>query len=258
MTQIQTLAERLIAARQRKQPLAPGDFATLQVLTRSEAYAVQAAVWQAQKASVRPQAWKIGGSSDQPTPVRAAMPEILFTGASTPQARFRCFGIETEIAVRFGKALPPRATPYAYDEVLDAIDTAHVAIEIVDTALADYAAAGPIACLGDSMLHGSFVLGDSIQNWRRLDWSTLSAHSFIDGQLVAERTGGHPHIDPFTLLPWWASSGALDWGGVQAGDIVTTGTWNGMHFAPAPHSFDSHFTDAKGETLGRASIAFSL
>ncbi|GAB2882751.1 hypothetical protein GCM10027046_08810 [Uliginosibacterium flavum] len=258
MTQIQTLAERLIAARQRKQPLAADDFAALQALTRSEAYAVQAAVWQAQKGSVRPQAWKIGGSSDQPSPVRAAMPEIIRTGASTPQTRFRCFGIETEIAVRFGKALSPRATPYAYDEVLAAIDTAHVAIEIVDTALADHATAGPIACLGDSMLHGSFVLGDVFTDWRTLDWRTLSAHSFIDEQLVAERTGGHPHIDPFTLLPWWASSGALDWGGVQAGDIVTTGTWNGMHFAAAPRSFDARFTDANGHVLGSASVIFSL
>lgn len=257
MHMVQSLANRLITARSRKQPLSTDDCAALQISNRSEAYAVQAAVWQIQQGNTRPQAWKIGNSADDAEPVRAAMPEVIPSGSGTPQARFRRFGIEAEIAVRFAHALPPRATPYTYADVIAAIGSTHVAIEIVDTALADHAAAGPFLRLADNMLHGSFVLGAALNEGRKLEWATLLAQSYVDGQLIAAQTGGHPHGDPFTLLPWWVNSGATDWGGVQAGDIVTTGTWNGMHFVEAPASFEVRFNDANGITLGGARVAFT-
>ena len=255
--QVHTLATRLIAARASQQPLSTADCNALQISTRAAAYAVQDEVWRSTQGTLRPQAWKIGNSSDHAGPVRAAMPEIILHGSRTSAAHFRLIGIECEIAVRFARPLRPRNEAYSREEVLAAVGSAHVAIEIVDTALADPAAAGPLMGLADSMLHGSFVLGETIANWRALDWSQLKAQSFIDDQCVAEKTGGHPHIDPLALLPWWANAGALDWGGVEAGDIITTGTWNGMHFARTPQTFEARFSNAAGKTLGSARVSFA-
>jgi 2-keto-4-pentenoate hydratase len=254
--EIQRLATQLISARRNQQPLTPEDCSAIQIDTREQAYAVQAAIWQAQYGATRPSAWKIGNGPDSAEPICAAMPEILAHESHTPHTRFRTLGIECEIAVRFARPLPPRAAPYSYDEVLAAIASTHVAIEIVDTALADYDAAGPLLRLADNMLHGSFVLGEAITEGRTQAWPTLKAQSFVNDKLIAEQTGGHPHIDPFTLLPWWANAGARRWGGVQAGDIVTTGTWNGMHFAAAPSSFKARFSAADGCSLGCAKLSF--
>ncbi|MDB5801837.1 MAG: hydratase/decarboxylase [Rhodocyclales bacterium] len=249
---IQSIASRLIAARVDKQPLTPEDCRALHINSRAEAYAVQAAVWQSQQGTMRPHAWKIGNSSDDPAPVRAAMPRVTENGSGILAADFRLCGIEAEIAVRFARDLPPRASGWSRDEVLAAIGSVHVAIEIVDTALQDYAAAGPFLRLADSMLHGGFVLGEALLDWYALPWHELTAQSFLADVCCAERTGGHPHVDPLALLPWWANEGSHDWSGVQAGDIVTTGTWNGMHFADHPARMDARFIDASGKPLASA------
>jgi len=254
--QIHTIAARIVTARKSKNPLTPTDCTLLQPNDRTEAYAVQAAIWKTQYGHIRPHAWKIGDSGDGPKPVRAPMPEVLGTNGILQKDRFRRFGIEAEIAVRFAEPLVPRIMPYTYKEVLSAIGGAHVAIEIVDTALADPEASGPLMRLADSMQHGSFVLGEPIHNWRDQLWEKITATSFIDKQLIAEQTGGHPHINPFSLLPWWVNEGALDWGGVQAGDIVTTGTWNGMHFADQPNTFEARFTNPTHKSLGNVSVSF--
>jgi 2-keto-4-pentenoate hydratase len=246
------IAEKLIAARASKQALTPADCSEFAISSRNEAYAIQAEVWQRQQGRRRPSAWKIGNSSDEPAPVRAAMPDVIENGESISAANFRLLGVEAEIAVRFARDLPPREQTWSRDEVLAAIGSAHLAVEIVDTALQDYVAAGPFWRLADNMLHGSFVLGEALTDWQNLSWHALSMQSFIDGICCAEATGGHPHVDPFALLPWWANEGSRDWGGVQAGDIVTTGTWNGMHFAYAPLSFAARLAGASGEILGGA------
>lgn len=262
-TDIDALARALLQARATRTPLSFADSdessrARLPV-NRAEAYAVQAATWRLTQGARRPSAWKIGISADSNIPVRAAMPTIVPSGAQLPRAAFRLVGLECEIAVRFGRPLPPRPQPYAQAEVLEALDAAFVAIEIVDSALADPAAAGPFLRLADSMLHGSFVLGERLAAWPDLarHWHQLRPHSRIDDAPVGPSAGRHPLGDPLSQLAWWANVGALNWGGVQAGDILTTGTWNGMHFAEQPARFEACFTHTDGHTLGNASVAFT-
>ncbi|GAA5158408.1 fumarylacetoacetate hydrolase family protein [Viridibacterium curvum] len=256
---IEHFAQCLLAARGARTPLALTACGDALPGNRADAYAIQAAAWRQMQGTRRPTAWKIGISPDSIVPVRAALPAVVPNQSRLRRNAFRVIGIEAEIAVRFGRALPPRPQPYAQSEVIAAIDSAYVAIEIVDTALADPSAAGPFLRLADSMLHGSFVLGERIAAWPDIvrQWHALTAHSHIDGHAVASGEGSHPLGDPLSQLAWWANAGATDWGGIQAGDLLTTGTWNGMHFAEAPRSFEARFTTAAGETLGAARVTFS-
>lgn len=256
-THIQTIASRLIAARASKQALTTSDCEALQISAREEAYAVQATVWQSHHGNARPQGWKIGNSSDSSIAVCAVMPCVIDNNGSIPIADFRVFALEAEVAVCFARALPPRERSWSREEVLAAIGSAHVAIEIVDPALQYYVSAGAFLRLADSMLHGSFVLGEELSDWSDLKWNELTMQSFLDDFCCAEATGAHPHVDPFALLPCWANDGALPWGGVQAGDVVTAGTWNGMHFAPRLCSMQAHLVDATGKLLGRAAVRFA-
>lgn len=200
--------------------------------TTTEAFAVQAAVWAAMVGPQRPTAWKVGAASPTAVPVSGAVfPAHLQTSpACFRRSDFLSLGIEAEIALRFGRDLPARDTPYASSEILDAVASAHVAMEIVGTRLADHAAAGPLWSLADNLVNGALVIGDAIPGWRHLDYPQLTARSFIDDALVAEATGAIPLGDIGHCLPWWV--GHI--GGVRAGDVVTTGTWNGARWLDQP------------------------
>lgn len=195
--------------------------------TVAQAYAVQRAVWLGLSRATRPSVWKLGAPDKQSEPFVA--PVLSGWTASSPAnfaaEDFSGLGIEAEIALRFGRDLPARADYYRRDEILDAIASVHVAMELVNTRLADPEAAGPLWRLADNLLNGALVIGEPIANWRELDFSGLRVRALADEHCLAETIGRPPLDDLFYCLPWWLAHN----GGAQAGDIVTTGAWNGMH-----------------------------
>lgn len=197
--------------------------------SEAEAYAAQRAVWQAIVGDHRPTAWKVGASAPAGVPTAAPVfPARLAIGpAHFPARLFTAPGIEAEIALCFGRDLPPRPEPYGRDEILAAIASAHVAMEIVDTRLTDPEAAGPHWRLADNLLNGALVIGDPIPNWRDVDWNSQAMQVLLDGQPLAGVTGRPPLGDIFHCLPWWLAHV----GGAREGDVVTTGAWSGMHLA---------------------------
>lgn len=233
------LAAQLIQARKSRQALVarpdsgPADVA--------QAYAVQRAVWQAISGAARPSAWKVGAPNRQTEAAAAAVFRLVPDAAERPAVcavdDFRTLGIEAEIAVCFGRDLPARPEPYRPEEIRAAIASLHVAMELVDTALADPDAAGPLWRLADGLLNGGLVIGAAIRNWRELDFSTLTVRVRANGKDLAESIGRPPLDDLFYCLPWWLSHH----GGAQAGDIITTGAWNGMHPVALPADVSVEF-----------------
>lgn len=215
------------------------------------AYAAQRAVWCALVGENRPTAWKVGSPSRDAEPLAAPMlPDHVATSpAGFSREAFFSLGVEAEIAFRFGRDLPARLEPYSREEILDAIAGAHVALELVDTRLADAQAAGPLWRLADNLLNGGFVLGDEIPHWRSLGWPGLTVRVLAGGKALAETRGRPPLDDLLHCLPWWIAHV----GGVRAGDVVTTGAWNGMHPVELPADVRVEFL-AAGERLGRAEV----
>lgn len=215
------------------------------------AYTVQQMVWRAMAGDCRPTAWKVGTSAPDVEPVAAPVfpSRLAIAPAHLAGHLFMGLGIEAEIALRFGKALPARPQAYGRAEILDAIGSVHVAMELVDTRLADAEAAGPDWRLADNLLNGALVLGDAIPNWRELDWAGLRAQVWLDGAATGEAGGRPPLGDLFHCLPWWLAH----IGGAQPGDIVTTGAWSGMH--PAGQATELAVTFAG---LGRAQVRVGL
>lgn len=226
------LAARLVAARRGGTRLEAADILAV-VKSGDAAYAVQARVdallWpEAGDASV----WKAGADSRDALPTAApiAPPLVHASGATLSARQFGVLIVEAEIAYRFGMDLPPRATPYGAAEVGEAVAAMHVAIEIVDPRVADFATAPPLAKLADHLLNGAFVLGDAISDWRRIDLRRQKVTLAIDGKLREAAEGSHALGNPAVLLPWFAAHlgsrrGAGEARGVRAGDVVTTGSW---------------------------------
>lgn len=218
-------------------PDGPADAAT--------AYAVQREVWRAMVGEARPTAWKVAAANVGAVPLAAPMfpRHVAVSPAVFSRGAFFSVGVEAEIAFRFGRDLPARGDPYSRAEIMDAIAGAHVAMELVDTRLADAEAAGPFWRLADNLLNGGFVLGGEIPNWRDLDFSQLSVSVLADGKPLAQTLGRPPLDDLFHCLPWWLAHV----GGARAGDVVTTGAWNGMHPVALPASVRVAF--AAGESV---------
>lgn len=192
-----------------------------------EAYAIQQAVWRAMAGSARPTAWKVGAPSRDSEPTAAPIfpRQIVTSPASLAAESFIGLGIEAEMAVRFGRDLPTRSARYTREETLEAIDSVHMAIELVDTRLAAPKAAGPLWCLADNLLNGGLIIGEELAHWREVDFSALTVRVSANGQRLAETLGRPPLDDLFFCLPWWVEHV----GGAKTGDIVATGAWNGMH-----------------------------
>lgn len=197
-----------------------------------DAYAVQRAVWRELVGDERPSAWKVAAPTPDATPIAGPVfpHRLARSPAVFPAHAFLSPGIEVELAVCFGKDLPPRQPDYERSEILDAISTIHVAMEIVDTRLADPQSAGPMWRLADNLVNGAQIIGNAIPNWQELNFATQVARAEINGRLVAESRGRPPLDDIFHCLAWWVTHV----GGARAGDFVTTGAWNGMHPVTPP------------------------
>jgi 2-keto-4-pentenoate hydratase len=204
-----------------------------------DAYAAQRAVWLESVGDTRPSTWKAGAPNRQTEPTAAAVfpQRLAFSPALFAADDFFTLGIEAEISLRFSHDLPARAEPYRPEEIRAAIASAHVAMELVDTRLADPDAAGPFWRLADNLLNGGLVIGAAIPNWRELDFSGLVVRVLANGICLAETIGRPPLDDLFYCLPWWIAH----IGGVRAGDIVTTGAWNGMHPVSLPAEVSVEF-----------------
>jgi 2-keto-4-pentenoate hydratase len=244
------LAELLLAARRTGRPIEALP-AALVPATPAAAYAVQDAVAPALGAVA---GWKVGASNPTAEPNCAPLFAALVapSPARWPASRFRLRGIEGELAFRFGKPLPPRASPYGEDEVWAAIDTLHPAIELVESRFADFRVMDKLALLADNGSNGAFCYGAAVRDWRAVDFLRQPASLAIDGQEVASAVGGNAAGHPRRLLVWLANHRARHGGGIAAGDIVTTGTHTGLVFAAPGAAVTVRFAG-----LGEASLTLT-
>lgn len=221
-------AEILLRAR-REKPIAdlPED---LRPRSEAEAYAVQDAVARALGPVI---GWKVGASAPDAEP--ACAPLLAGTIHESPARldaqAFALRGIEAEIAFRFGAAPERSETGFDRDSVLGAIATAHPAIEVCESRFHDHSAIDPLTKLADNNLNGALVLGPAWADWRRLEAAAQPVAVTIDEREIAARRGGNAAGDLFRLLVWLAEHLARRGRPLRAGDIVTTGSWTGMHVA---------------------------
>ncbi len=145
-------------------------------------------------------------------------------GARLPAGKLHMRVAEAEFAFRMAKDLPPRASRYATAEVMEAVATLHLAIEVPDSRYRDFARVGAPQLVADDSCACFFVLGDEAVGWRTID---LAAHPVVGHKngAVAERGSGADVLgDPRIALAWLANDRAARGDGLKAGQIVTTGT----------------------------------
>jgi 2-keto-4-pentenoate hydratase len=239
---LEPLRDALVGARRSRVPV---DATRLPVpQADADAYAVQEAVADAFGWFVaRPSGWKVGAPSRTATPSAAPLPTAVVhaSPATFAAGTFNRILIEGEIAFRLGAPLTGDALRGDVAAVSAAIAELVVTIEVVDPRYRDMDAAGPALRLADQLLHGALVVGSGVP-WRgSLDWPAQVAILRADGRVVRETRGGHPLGDLLFLLPWLAQHAAQRGVTLAAGDVVTAGTWTGVHEAAPGQTIDVEF-----------------
>jgi len=232
----------------------PADFAPR---TEAAAYEIQLAVLRLMGEDIG--GWKAsmpdaGSGFSAPIAARAllASPAGLVPAAVATLEPGRV-GIEPEIAFRMARDLPPRTdgAQHTRTAVIDAIASAHAAIEICVCRLADFDTAAPLDRLADGIMNEGLVVGPACTSWRALTLSRLPLRVDIDGATVHQGIGGHPIGDPLIPLVWVANHLAARGITLRAGALVTTGSCNGIRYIERGQQVEVGFAG-----LGQASICW--
>ncbi|MGG5822232.1 2-keto-4-pentenoate hydratase [Falsiroseomonas sp. HW251] len=198
----------------------------------------EAEAWAVQLEVLRRRDGRIGGykcATPQGKPTSAALLDargLKTSPASWPLPAGARIGIETEVAFRLARDLPPRAAPYEGAEMPDAIESCFPAIELVVSRFADVGAVSRLEVAADNIAHEALVCGAAVADWRRLDLNDLHVRQSAGGAVQVERRGASPPGHPLQSLAWLANHLQSFGLHLRAGEVVTTGSWTGLLHVP--------------------------
>ncbi|TIR02432.1 MAG: hypothetical protein E5X37_34240 [Mesorhizobium sp.] len=223
------LAQRLIAAHRGGQRVR-ADASTLEALSRAQALSIQHEVVSALSISIA--GWKVAALPDGDlisAPIVRS--RLLRNPAFISRATYGLGGVECEIAFRFAREPVPGRDGFAREHIIEAIDGACAAIEVVDSRWATTFSTPRNAMIADLLSNGALVVGTVNRNWRDVAFDTLRARLGINGSTICQSTGGHPDGDLIGLLAMLANDLRKRGLVLGPGQIVTTGSYTGFHTA---------------------------
>lgn len=230
----------------------------LRPYNRAEGYAIQSCIEKYSTESLF--GWKIAATSeagqkhinvDGPMAGRILAETVIADGGTADMAGNEMRVAEPEFAFRMARDLPARSTPYTLQQVLDAVDTLHPAIEIPDSRFQDFVSAGAAQIIADNACAHLFVLGPpTTTDWRALDLVEEKPVITLRGQ---QFTGHGKNVlgDPRVALTWLANELRQLGMTLKAGRVVTTGTCH----PPLPIEAGDRVECDFG-SLGKVSVGF--
>ncbi|MFO1115214.1 MAG: hydratase [Beijerinckiaceae bacterium] len=205
--------------------------ASMRPTTRSEGYEVQALL-ERKLGSLF--GWKIAATSlagqnhinvDGPLAGRIFASRVFGDGAIIPFGANRMAVAEAEFAFRMARDLPPRDAEYSVDDVLDAVASVHVGIEVPDSRYADFITVGAAQLIADNACAHYFLAAPSTgTDWRRLDLAAHPVIARVEGKFERHGVGANALGDPRVALAWLVNELSRSGVTLRAGEMVTTGT----------------------------------
>ena len=237
---------------------------SLRPVTRADGYAIQATL--DQRTAFPLFGWKIAATSpagqkhigvDGPLAGRLLRERAVASGETVAFGTHEDMRVaEAEFAFRMRVDLPPRTIDYSLEEVIDAVDTVHPAIELPDSRYHRFTTVGAAQLIADNACAHHFVLGPpTLVDWRPID---LAQHRVVGmvhrgspdatgtPSVTHEGSGANVLGDPRIALTWLANELSHLGLTLAAGQVVTTGTC----VVPLPISPGDHVVMDFGE-LGK-------
>jgi 2-keto-4-pentenoate hydratase len=183
--------------------------------------------------------WKIGCTSreaqtlmgiDAPFAGRVFASGLRTGSATLSAGDYIWCGLEGEFAFRLAADLPARAAPYDRAEVADAVDLMYPAIEIITSAFAAdrWFGVGAPSVVADNGAHGALLLGPAASDWRDRDIAGHGVAMCVNGEVHKTGRGADALGHPLAALAWLATERSRRGRGLEAGQVVTTGTCTGL------------------------------
>lgn len=232
-------AAQFLAARRSKQGVSGRLAPDLRPTTTEEAIAIQRAVIASMTDTVG--GWKCCLPNQDRINVGAIFSGTIHQQSPCPvKLDNGICRIEPEIAFRFKKDLAPRDTDYSNADIIAALSGAHLALEFIQNRYSGTEQISYLENLADCLFNQGMYLGPEIP----LDKAIASAQiEFVLTQGTAKTfTGRHPNDGP--LLPvFWLVNFLNNQGiGMQAGQLVITGSYAGVHEVKPNTEFSIEYT----------------
>ncbi len=148
----------------------------------------------------------------------------LRSPASHPAKDFTVRVVEAEFGFEIGTDVPRRNDAYTKDSIAEFVAAVIPAIEIVDHRFHDWTAVGAASLIADNAIHGAWIAGDPVLDWRGTDLSLQSVSVAVNGEVIRIGSGAAVLGHPLNVVAWLANE--LPRYGLQLrrGDKLTTGT----------------------------------
>ena len=156
--------------------------------------------------------------------------------ATVKRADFVRRGLEFELCLRLGSALPGGPQPYTAESVRDAVDAAVPAFELVEDRNSDYSKLDANSLVADNCWCGGIVLGQATGDWRALDLASNPVRlEYTGGGRTETETAvtGAALGNPLNALAWVANVLGGQGRPLEAGMWVMTGSTLKTRFAEA-------------------------
>lgn len=208
--------------------------AELEPTTAELAYAIQREVLAQRKLSIG--GWKVGAKSPQGNPQYASLPSDCVMPEPTylPLADYSTLGVELELAFTFSRSFPSQPEGYSSHEILASLSTMGASIEIVSSRIAGWPDCGKLSQLADMQNHGALIVGEMVAYDENFPFFEPLAEMSMENEVLFTGLGRNPAGDPRWLLPWIVNYRSTQNQTVNAGEIITTGSYVGMHFPKKP------------------------
>lgn len=136
--------------------------------------------------------------------------------------------IEPEVAYVLAKDLPPRATPYTEEEVRSAIAEARLVLELIGCRYADPTGYPFPEMLADRLQNQGLLVGPVLEGHEGQALETFPITITGANGVVSTHHGVHPNGHPFKPFYWLANFLNTRGMGLRAGQIVITGSYDGV------------------------------
>ena len=198
-----------------------------------QAYAAQEATLRALRADIG--GWKVGAKSHDGPIQGAPLPAdgVHRSGARLSMHAFGKAGLELEVAFILGRRFEPHSGPYRDDEVIDAIESVHAAIEVVASRFAAWPDVEKPWQLADLQNHGALIVSEGVPYDAAFPFIAPTMTFDFEGAPLFQGEPANPAGDPRRLLAWTVNHAVSRGLAVERGTVLTAGSYTGLAFPAA-------------------------
>ena len=160
--------------------------------------------------------------------------------------------IEVEIGFRMAADVPPVAGGHDRRSIAEHVGALYPSIELVEHHFAALDRFTPESLAADDAIHGAWIHGAPLDDWRGLDLAAQPTRLIVNGRERLTGSGGAVLGHPLEVVAWLADELPRHGLALARGDFVTTGvTTDVIHPAEAGDRLEADFPG-----IGRVELRF--